>query len=216
MQYFAPVSERIPLLQFVPSGEQNHPLAIQLIPLVTLWPLLAQVQHTVSTSIMSSLLGTNMRPCPTVTSHPRGPGPSQGVRSGRGVGVGLAVTRSESTKATLVTTAAMNIKRTTRGVRGIEAACHKPRQNGNSFSGKNRCQVRSHLLYVIKGSEGFAAEFVRYSWRAYPSPRRKRHLRSRKLTRLWARYRRRARSRRRMGSRCRCRPGCWRWRYNCS
>ena len=124
MQYFVPVSERIPWPQFVPSGEQNNPLAIQLIPLVTLWPLLAQVQHTVSPSLISSLLGTNMRPCPTVTSHTRGPGPSQGVRRGRGVGVGLALTNGESMNARRVTTAAMNIKRT-RGDRSIVEACQK-------------------------------------------------------------------------------------------
>ena len=118
MQYVVPVLERIPWLQFVPSGEQNHPLARQLMPLVTLWPLLAHVQHTVSPSIMSNLLGTNARPCPTVTSHTRGPGGAQGVRRGRGVGVGLAVTGGESMNAKPVTKAVMVIKRNTRGSRG--------------------------------------------------------------------------------------------------
>src|SRR6478672_10598610 len=104
MQYVVPVLERIPWLQFVPSGEQNHPLAR---------PLLAHVQHTVSPSIMSNLLGTNARPCPTVTSHTRGPGGPQGVRRGRGVGVGLAVTAGESMNAKPVTKAVMAIKRNT-------------------------------------------------------------------------------------------------------
>jgi len=118
MQYVVPVSERIPWLQFVPSGEQNHPLAMQLMPLVTLCPLLAHVQHTVSPSIMSNLLGTNARPCPTVTSHTRGPGGPQGVRRGRGVGVGLAVTGGESTNAKPVMPAVITINRSTRGTRG--------------------------------------------------------------------------------------------------
>ena len=89
-QYCVPVLERIPWLQFMLSGEQNHPLAMQLIPLVTLWPLLAQDQHTVSPSVIFSVFGTKARPCPTVTSHTRGGNPSHGVPRERGVGVGLA------------------------------------------------------------------------------------------------------------------------------
>ena len=37
-------------------------------PLVTLWPLLAQVYRTVSPVPMFTVLGTNAKPCPTVTS----------------------------------------------------------------------------------------------------------------------------------------------------
>ena len=81
---------------------------MQLIPLVTLWPLLTQVQHTVSPSVMFSVFGTKARPCPTVTSHTRGPGVSHGVWRGRGVGVGLAVARDEPINAKIVTKAAMN------------------------------------------------------------------------------------------------------------
>ena len=51
MQYCVPLLERIGWLQLMLSGEQNQPLAMQLIPLVTLWPLLTQFQHTVSPSI---------------------------------------------------------------------------------------------------------------------------------------------------------------------
>jgi|SRR6516165_1267984 len=146
MQYLVPVSERIPLLQFVPSGEQNHPLAIQLIPLVTLWPLLAQVQHTVSPSTMSSLLGTNTSPCPTVTSHTRGPGGPQGVRRGRGVGVGLAVTSGESTNARLLTTAVMNINRRTRRDRGIQ---QDVKNTAGRQSGAANISVKNYMSQKI-------------------------------------------------------------------
>ena len=148
MQYLVPVSERIPLLQFVPSGEQNHPLAIQLIPLVTLWPLLAQVQHTVSPSTMSSLLGTNTSPCPTVTSHTRGPGWPQGVRRGRGVGVGLAVTSGESTNARLLTTAAMNTNRRTRRDRGIQ---QDVKNTAGRQSGATKISVKNYMSDKIAG-----------------------------------------------------------------
>jgi hypothetical protein len=81
---------------------------MQLIPLVTLWPLLAHVQHTVSPCVMLSVFGTKAKPCPTVTSHSRGPGLPHGVGNGRGVGVGLAVARDEPINSKTVTTAAMN------------------------------------------------------------------------------------------------------------
>jgi hypothetical protein len=50
------------------SGEQNCPLGTHGVPLVTLWPLLAHVQRTVSPTEMLTALGTNVKPCPTVTS----------------------------------------------------------------------------------------------------------------------------------------------------
>jgi hypothetical protein len=54
-------------------------------------------QHTVSPCVMFSALGVKTRPpCPTVTSHTRGPGLSHGVARGRGVGVGLVLARDES------------------------------------------------------------------------------------------------------------------------
>jgi hypothetical protein len=81
---------------------------MQLIPLVTLWPLLAQFQHTVSPSVMLSVFGTKARPCPTVTSHTRGGNPSHGVQRGRGVGVGLVVAVDEPINAKIVIKAAMN------------------------------------------------------------------------------------------------------------
>lgn len=76
---------------------------MQLMPLVTLWPLLAQFQHTVSPSVMEIMFGTNARPWPTVTSNNRGPGLSHGVGRERGVGVGLAgAVRAEVSRATPV------------------------------------------------------------------------------------------------------------------
>ena len=71
-------------------GEQNQPLAMQLIPLVTLWPLLTQFQHTVWPSMALTIFGTKARPCPTVTFNTGGGICSHGVLRGRGVGVGLA------------------------------------------------------------------------------------------------------------------------------
>jgi hypothetical protein len=104
-----PVLERIGWLQLMLSGEQNQPLAVQLIPLVTLWPLLDHVQHTVSPSVMFSVFGTKARPpCPTVTSHTRGGNPSHGVPRERGVGVGLTVASDEPINAKIVTKAVMN------------------------------------------------------------------------------------------------------------
>jgi hypothetical protein len=115
-QYFVPVLERIPWLQFMLSGEQNHPLAVQLIPLVTLWPLLAQFQHTVSPTRMLTVFGTKARPCPTVTSANCGR-ISHGVGRWRGVGVGLAVAGDEPINTKAMTAAAMTSdkQRTVRG-----------------------------------------------------------------------------------------------------
>ncbi len=82
---------------------------MQLIPLVTLWPLLDHIQHTVSPSVMFSVFGTKARPpWPTMTSHTRGGNPSHGVPSERGVGVGLTVASDEPINAKIVTKAAMN------------------------------------------------------------------------------------------------------------
>ena len=50
------------------AGEQNCPSDTHGMPLVTLWPLLAQVYRTVSPVPMFTVLGTNAKPCPTVTS----------------------------------------------------------------------------------------------------------------------------------------------------
>jgi hypothetical protein len=50
------------------SGEQNCELAWQGGPLVTLWPLPAQVQRTVSPTPMLTVLGENEKPGPTCTS----------------------------------------------------------------------------------------------------------------------------------------------------
>lgn len=54
--------------QLVLSGEQNCPSAVHGLPLVTLWPPLAQVHRTVSPAVISIWFGTNANPCPTVTS----------------------------------------------------------------------------------------------------------------------------------------------------
>jgi hypothetical protein len=65
-----PALERIPEAQFMSSGEQYCESATQGGPLVTLWPLLAQVHRTVSPTEMLSVSGTNWKPFPppTVTS----------------------------------------------------------------------------------------------------------------------------------------------------
>src|SRR5438128_8684070 len=62
--------ERIPEAQFMSSGEQYCESAAQGRPLVTLWPLLAQVHRTVSPTEMLTVSGTNWKPFPppTVTS----------------------------------------------------------------------------------------------------------------------------------------------------
>src|SRR6266436_8818336 len=62
--------ERIPAAQFMSSGEQYCESATQGGPLVTLWPLLAQVHRTVSFTEMLTVSGTNWKPFPppTVTS----------------------------------------------------------------------------------------------------------------------------------------------------
>src|SRR6266480_2580349 len=61
--------ERTPAGQFVSSGEQNCESTKQGGPLVTLWPLSAQVHRTVSPAEMLSVSGTNTSPpCPTATS----------------------------------------------------------------------------------------------------------------------------------------------------
>jgi hypothetical protein len=62
--------ERIPEAQFISSGEQYCESAAQGWPLVTLWPLLAQVHRTVSPTEMFTVSGTNWKPFPppTVTS----------------------------------------------------------------------------------------------------------------------------------------------------
>ena len=58
--------------QFVLFGEQNCPSDVQDVesPLVTLWPLLAQVHRTVSPTEMFTVSGTNWKPFPppTITS----------------------------------------------------------------------------------------------------------------------------------------------------
>ena len=57
--------------QFVLFGEQNCPSDVQDVesPLVTLWPLAAQVHRTVSPTEMLTVSGTNTSPpCPTATS----------------------------------------------------------------------------------------------------------------------------------------------------
>jgi hypothetical protein len=57
--------------QFVLFGEQNCPSAVQDVesPLVTLWPLSAQVHRTVSPTEMLTVSGTNTSPpLPTATS----------------------------------------------------------------------------------------------------------------------------------------------------
>src|SRR5438094_10568335 len=57
------------VVQFVLFGEQNCPSAVQGGPLVTLWPLSAQVHRTVSPTEMLTVSGTNTSPpCPTATS----------------------------------------------------------------------------------------------------------------------------------------------------
>src|SRR5438270_4841645 len=61
--------ERIPAVQFVSSGEQNCESTKQGGPLVTLWPLSAQVHRTVSPTEMLTVSGTKTSPpCPTATS----------------------------------------------------------------------------------------------------------------------------------------------------
>jgi len=58
--------------QFVLFGEQNCPSDVQDVesPLVTLWPLAAQVHRTVSPTEMLTVLGSNVKvpPGATVTS----------------------------------------------------------------------------------------------------------------------------------------------------
>ena len=50
------------------SGEQNWPFGMHGVPLVTLWPVLAHVQRTVSPTEMLTVFGAKVKPCPTVTS----------------------------------------------------------------------------------------------------------------------------------------------------
>ena len=56
--------------QFVLFGEQKCPSAVQEAPLVTLWPLAAQVHRTVSPTEMLTVSGLNVSvpPGATVTS----------------------------------------------------------------------------------------------------------------------------------------------------
>ena len=49
-------------------GEQNCSLGIQGVPLVTLWPLLAHVQRTVSPTAILTVAGIKVKPCPIETS----------------------------------------------------------------------------------------------------------------------------------------------------
>jgi hypothetical protein len=49
-------------------GEQNSPSGVQESPLVTLWPLSAQVHRTVSSTEILTVLGLNAKPGPTITS----------------------------------------------------------------------------------------------------------------------------------------------------
>jgi hypothetical protein len=64
--------ESVHVEQFVLFGEQNCPSAVQDVesPLVTLWPLAAQVHRTVSPTEMLTVLGLNVNDPPgaTVTS----------------------------------------------------------------------------------------------------------------------------------------------------
>src|SRR5438128_10678886 len=59
--------ERIPEAQFISSGEQYCESAAQGRPLVTLWPLVAQVHCTVSPTEMLTVSGTNWKPFPPPT-----------------------------------------------------------------------------------------------------------------------------------------------------
>ena len=49
-------------------GAQNCSLGMHGVPLVTLWPLFAHVQRTVSPTTMSTMRGVKVKPCPTETS----------------------------------------------------------------------------------------------------------------------------------------------------
>jgi len=60
--YTVPIFESVPAWQFVSSGEQNCPLGMHGVPLVTLWPLLAHVQRTVSPIAMLTVLGAKVKP----------------------------------------------------------------------------------------------------------------------------------------------------------
>ncbi|HTC71431.1 MAG TPA: hypothetical protein VK655_00990 [Solirubrobacteraceae bacterium] len=55
--YIAPELEVAPCAQFVSFGEQKALSAAQLVPLVTLWPLAAQIHVTVSPTLIVSVLG---------------------------------------------------------------------------------------------------------------------------------------------------------------
>ena len=68
MLVHCPMFERVPAWQFMLSGEQNCSLGMHGVPLVTLWPLLAHVQRTVSPTTMSTVPGVKVKPCPTETS----------------------------------------------------------------------------------------------------------------------------------------------------
>ncbi len=68
--YTNPALFRVPALQFILFGEQNCPSGVQAAPLVTLWPLAAQVHRTVSPTEILTVLGSNVKFAPgaTVTS----------------------------------------------------------------------------------------------------------------------------------------------------
>src|SRR5215510_3709590 len=65
--YTNPVLLRTPSSQRILSGEQNRPLALQVVvsPLVTLCILLSQVQRTVSPTLMLTVSGTKLSSFPT-------------------------------------------------------------------------------------------------------------------------------------------------------
>ena len=65
--YTNPVLLRTPSSQRILSGEQNRPLALQVVvsPLVTLCILLSQVQRTVSPTLMLIVSGTKLSSFPT-------------------------------------------------------------------------------------------------------------------------------------------------------
>ncbi len=58
-QYIEPDGEVVPFEQLMSSGEQNMPSAVQLVPLVTEWPLAAQTHCTVSPTLTVAVDGWN-------------------------------------------------------------------------------------------------------------------------------------------------------------
>jgi hypothetical protein len=53
----APEFDVAPCAQFVSFGEQNTLSAVQFVPLVTLWPLAAQIHVTVSPTLIVTAFG---------------------------------------------------------------------------------------------------------------------------------------------------------------